>query len=218
MSSLIKVAPSIIAIDYKNEDVLNQNIKMLEESDAEMIHIDVMDGKFVPNYTFDHNFVSNIRKKTNLLLDCHLMIESPELFVKQFAEAGADIITIHFEACKNLEKILQDIRALNCLAGVAINPETDPKKISEIVKSGLVDVVLVMSVNPGKCGQKYIEGSDEKVRFLKSLNENIKVEVDGGINAETSVPLKNAGADILVSGSFIFNAKSPKNAIKLLRG
>lgn len=218
MSNLIKVAPSIIAIDYKNEEILKKNIKTLEDSNVKMLHLDVMDGKFVPAFTFDHNFVSDIRKKTNMILDCHLMIENPKNQITKFANAGADIITVHYEACKNLEKTLQDIRALNCLAGVAINPETDVIAIENIVKNNLADVVLVMSVTPGKCGQKCILGSEKKVAFIKALNPKIKVEVDGGVNGENTSTLKKSGADILVSGSYIFNSKDVKHTIALLKG
>ncbi len=218
MFNLAKVSPSIIAIDYNDEEILNKNIKLLEENNVKMLHVDVMDGVFVPNFTFDCDFVKKLRKKTTLLLDCHLMVENPENQITKFAEAGADIITVHFEACKDLEKTLQEIRRLNCLAGVAINPDTDVKKVEKIIKDGLADVVLIMSVIPGRCGQKYIVGSEEKVFWVKSLGTNIKVEVDGGVNGENAELLRLKGADILVSGSYIFNSNTPTENIKLLEG
>ena len=218
MFNLAKVSPSIIAVDYKDEEVLKNAIKLVEKSGAKMLHLDVMDGKFVSNTTFGADFVAKVRGLTDLLLDCHLMAENPLSLVKQFADAGADIITVHFEATGDIYKTLKYIKDLNGLAGVAINPETDVKVLDEILKQKLADIVLIMSVHPGKCGQQYIFGSGEKVAYIQANFSGVEIEVDGGINREVAPVLRLCGADILVAGSAIFKSADPIAEIRTMQG
>lgn len=215
---LIKVSPSIIAIDYKNDECLTQALKDIEKAGITMIHLDVMDGKFVKNTTFDYKFIDKIKDMTSLLLEVHLMVENPENTIDNYAKAGADIITVHYEACKNLEETLKLIKSKNILAGVAVNPTTPALKLKEILKTGLVDIVTVMGVKPGACGQKFIPGSAEKVAEIRELDRKVYIEIDGGVTSKNAYLLRKMGVNIIVSGSTVFNSKNMKKTIKQLRG
>ena len=214
--SKIQIAPSILSADYVN---FERDIKKLERSGADIIHIDVMDGCFVPNITFGMGLVKHIRKITKLPLDCHLMIVNPDKYIERFAEAGADYITVHYEASRNLRKDLRKIKQLGVKPGLSLNPDTPVKKILPYL--GLVDLALVMSVFPGFGGQKFIMESIDKIMELKEFAQKkklkYKVEVDGGVNEETAPLINAAGADILVAGAAVFSAKDQKNIIKNLR-
>lgn len=219
MFNLAKISPSIIAVNYKDDDVLQKSIKLVEKSGAKMLHLDVMDGKFVQNTTFGAEFVTKVRAMTDLLLDCHLMVSEPSNeLIKSFVDAGADIITVHYEACSDICKTLKYIKDLNCLAGIAINPETDIKLLDNILNQDIVDIVLIMSVHPGKCGQSYIDGSGEKVAYCNVYHSNVEIEVDGGIDSKIAPVLRQCGADILVSGSAIFNSADPVAEIRTMQG
>ena len=218
MFKFIKISPSILAVDYNNKEVLADALKSIEKSYASFVHLDVMDGKFVPRKTFDEKFVEQVKNSTDLLLDVHLMVKEPEKVVENYLKAGADILTVHYEACNDLVETLKTIKSYNCLAGVAICPKTPAIKLKEILKSGLVDIVLVMGVEPGDCGRTFIPGSAEKVAEIKDLDKNIEVEVDGGVTVKNSKILRRLGATILVSGSTIFNSKNINKTIKELKG
>ncbi len=218
MFNFTKVSPSIIAIDYNNKELLQKSLKELEDAGATMLHLDVMDGEFVENKTFDYKFVEEVKDLTDLILDVHLMVKEPYHQIQNYVDAGADIITVHYEACKDIERTLNLIKKNNCLAGVAINPSTEVDELKDILNKNLVDLVLVMSVEPGKCGQKYINGSAEKVMMLKELDKNIDVQIDGGITEENAVLVRKSGADIIVSGSTIFNSNNISKTIKQLQG
>ena len=218
MFRFVKIAPSIIAIDYNNDDVLFENIDRLQKSVAKFIHIDVMDGKFVKNKTFDHTFVEKIKNRTDLLLDVHLMVENPDAVINDYINAGADILTVHLEACENIEKTLKNIRDNGCLAGVAIKPETDIYAIEHLVRNELVDLVLVMSVEPGACGQQFMPETALKVSELRDMDKSVEIVVDGGINVRNARMLRKLGASILVSGATVFNSKDINATIKQLRG
>jgi len=220
MAKLTKVSPSIIAIDYTSKEVLDETLKKLKEAKAELVHLDVMDGKFVKNKTFDHNFVEYIKNKTDFILDVHLMVENPELVIDDYLKAGADILTIHFEAVKDtkkLEQLLEKIKSQGVLAGVSIKIETLATCLAPIIKKNLVDVVLVMSVKPGACGREFNPQVLEKITYFKKFYPKLDIEVDGGINADNSKDLIKAGADILVSGSYLFNSANLQAAIKSLK-
>ena len=202
----VKLAPSILSADFSR---LGAQIDEAGKAGADWIHVDVMDGHFVPNITIGPAVVKSIRSCTKLPLDVHLMIESPEKYIKQFAEAGSDIITVHAEACKHLHRVVENIKELGAKAGVSINPATPLELIYEILPS--IDLMLVMSVNPGFGGQKYIEGSEDKVaRLRKKIDElgiSCEIEIDGGITADNALKVVNAGAQVLVAGSAVFNKK-----------
>ena len=217
-NKLIRVSPSILAIDYNNDEILQKALIDIEKAGANMVHLDVMDGKFVKNKTFDHKLVDKIKDMTSLLLDVHLMIENADAVIDKYAEAGADIITVHFEACKNIEETLKKIKAKNVVSGVAINPKTPALKLKDLLDTGLVDVVTVMSVQPGACGQKFIPGSAEKVAEIRELNKKVFIEIDGGVNTKNAPILRKLGANIIVSGSTIFSSKNIKKTIKQLKG
>ncbi|MBR2391645.1 MAG: ribulose-phosphate 3-epimerase [Clostridia bacterium] len=217
-NKLIRVSPSILAIDYNNDEILQKALTDIEKAGANMVHLDVMDGKFVKNKTFDHNLVDKIKDMTSLLLDVHLMIENADAVIDKYADAGADIITVHFEACKNIEETLKKIKAKNVVSGVAINPKTPALKLKDLLDTGLVDVVTVMSVQPGACGQKFIPGSAEKVAEIRELNKKVFIEIDGGVNTKNAPILRKLGANIIVSGSTIFSSKNIKKTIKQLKG
>lgn len=213
----VKIAPSILSADFSKmgEEIIN-----IERAGADLIHVDVMDGVFVPNITFGMKMVKDIKKITKLPLDCHLMIVHPEKYVKAFADAGADYITVHYEACKdNLSEVLKEIRALGVKAGMVINPDTPAEKVVDLLP--LCDMVLVMSVFPGFGGQKFIGEVLDKCRvFRRIIDEkgyNCEVEIDGGINKDTAKLAVESGCDILVAGSAVFNAEDRKNAIENLR-
>lgn len=205
------VAPSILSADFLH---LGEAIQMVEESEAEWVHCDIMDGHFVPNISYGIPIVKAVRPATKKVVDCHLMIEHPELYVEAFAAAGADMITVHQEACVHLDRQVAQIHDLGCKAGVALNPATPVETLVDILHA--VDMVLIMSVNPGFGGQKFIPRALDKVRRLRALAPDLLIQVDGGVNAETGAKLVAAGADVLVAGSYVFGAKEPKEAIHSL--
>ena len=216
--SSIKIAPSILSADFSK---LGSEIKDLEKAGADLIHIDVMDGHFVPNITIGPEVIYKLRKYSSLPFDVHLMISPVHNFIKNFAQAGADIITIHPEATDNLGDSIKKIKSFNKKAGVSLNPKTPVNKVMPVLN--LIDLVLVMSVNPGFGGQKFIDSSLDKVKQLREEIDNrklkVQIEIDGGINFENSMAIKNAGANILVSGNTIFkeNNGNLKKNIQLLR-
>jgi len=216
--SNIKISPSILSADFSK---LGKEIQDLEHAGADMIHIDVMDGHFVPNITIGPEVIKKLRKYTSLPFDVHLMISPVHDFIKDFAEAGSDIITIHPEATDNLQSSIKKIKSFNKKIGISLNPETSIDKVLPVLNS--IDLVLVMSVHPGFGGQKFIEKTLEKVKQLrKEIDKNkfqVQIEIDGGINFENSKIAKSAGVDILVSGTTIFkeNEGNLKKNIQLLR-
>jgi len=206
----LKIAPSILSADFGK---LNEEIKTIEKY-ADLIHVDVMDGHFVPNITLGAPVVKWL--KTKLPLSCHLMIEHPENFVEDFAKAGAATITVHQETCPHLNKVIAQIRKLGCRVGVSVNPGTPVEMLEEVIDD--IDEVLIMSVNPGFGGQSFIESSLGKLAAVREMAPEIDIAVDGGINAETGRLCVEAGANILVAGSYIFGSKNRKKAIESLRG
>lgn len=202
----IKIAPSILSADFS---CLGQQVREAAKAGADYIHIDVMDGHFVPNISIGIPVVKSLRKITRIPLDVHLMIEKPEQYIEDFAEAGADIITVHVEACTHLDSTIKAIKKLSRKAGVSLNPATPLSAVDEIL--GAVDLVLVMTVNPGFGGQEFISSVVDKIARLKQIiyNRKIKVEleVDGGITAKTAPIVVSAGANVLVAGSAIFNSE-----------
>lgn len=205
------VAPSILSADFLH---LGEAIRLVEESEAEWVHCDIMDGHFVPNISYGIPIVKAVRPATKKVVDCHLMIEHPELYVEAFAAAGADMITVHQEACVHLDRQVAQIHDLGCKAGVALNPATPVETLVDILHA--VDMVLIMSVNPGFGGQKFIPRALDKVRRLRTLAPDLLIQVDGGVNAETGAELVAAGADVLVAGSYVFGAEEPREAIHSL--
>ena len=214
----VRVSPSILCLDYNNDIVLKLALEKIENSGANMVHLDVMDGKFVENKTFDHKLVDKIKDMTNLMLDVHLMIEKPETKINDYAKAGADIITVHYEACDDLEETIKLIKSKNILAGVAISPKTPALKLKDILETGLVDIVTVMGVKPGASGQTIIPGSAEKVAEIRDMNKHVYIEIDGGVTLKNASILRRMGANIIVSSKAIFEAKNMKKAIKTLKG
>jgi len=198
------LAPSILAADFSN---LTQQIRAVEIGSADLIHCDIMDGKFVPNITFGPKIISTVRKLTKLPLDVHLMVENPENVIPAFVEAGADYITVHQEEVKHLDRILNLIKEFGIKAGVSINPATPVSSLEPILH--LADLILVMSVNPGFGGQKFIEYTLEKVKELKNIKEenscNYQIEIDGGVDSNNILKVKEAGCDIIVAGTAVFN-------------
>jgi ribulose-phosphate 3-epimerase len=212
----IKIAPSILAADFAN---LQSEIEMLNASEADYIHVDIMDGVFVPNISFGIPVTDAVNRHATKPLDVHLMIVNPDQYLEAFKKAGAAIITVHYEACVHLHRTLQAIRQLGCKAGVALNPHTPVQALSEIITD--IDLVCIMSVNPGFGGQKFIEHTYSKVRQLKQLiNEKgakTEIEIDGGVNQANAPLLMEAGADVLVAGSFVFSASDPLATIARLK-
>jgi ribulose-phosphate 3-epimerase len=214
---LIELAPSILSADFAH---LADQIRCAADGGATVIHVDVMDGHFVPNITIGPPVVRSLRKVTNLPLDCHLMIENPDLFISDFAEAGANWISVHQEACRHLDRTLHLIKDHGCLAGVVINPATPVDTLTEVLD--IVDYVLVMSVNPGFGGQKFIPNSLHKIRRLANLRAerrlDYRIEVDGGVASGTVAEVVQAGAEILVAGNAVFGQGDPtSNTQRLLK-
>lgn len=212
-----KIAPSILSADFSK---MGDEVRSLEVSGADLIHCDVMDGVFVPNITFGMKMVADIRKVTTLPLDCHLMIVNPEKYVEGFAAAGADMITVHYEACKdNLANVLKQIKAAGVKCGAVINPDTPVAAIKDVIP--LCDMVLVMSVFPGFGGQKFISSVLDKVTEIRAiadgLGQELDIQIDGGINAETAVLARAAGANILVAGNAVFKAENRAEMIAALK-
>ena len=210
------IAPSLLSANFLH---LEDACKMINASEAAWFHLDVMDGRFVPNISFGLPVISAIRKATTKICDVHLMIEEPEKFTQAFKDAGADVLTVHVEACKHLHRNLQQIKSLDMKAGIAINPHTPIESIKEVVAEA--DLICVMSVNPGFGGQQFINATLSKIEKLKNLimqtNAKTLIEVDGGVTLENAAHIIKAGADILVAGNTVFNAKDPIEAIKLLK-
>ena len=213
---MVLVAPSILSADFSK---LGEEIKAVEHAGADWIHIDVMDGNFVPNITIGPVVVSKIRKISDIFFDVHLMIANPGKYVEQFAKAGADLITIHAEVCDDILSTINKVKDLGCKVGVSINPETSLDVIKEIIQN--VDLVLIMSVHPGFGGQSFIEDVLPKIKktrnIISKLDKEIYLEVDGGINDKTAKTAIEYGADVLVAGNFVFTNASYKDAIKSLK-
>ena len=218
MTRNIKIAPSMLSADFS---IMGEELKRVDEAGAEFIHLDVMDGVFVPNITFGIKMVKDLRKVTKRVLDCHLMIVNPEKYVEEFAKAGADYITVHYEACKeNLANVLKQVKSCGVKCGLVINPDTPVEKIEDCIN--LCDMVLVMSVFPGFGGQKFIADVLDKCRAIRRIiDENgydCIIEIDGGINKDTAKLAIDAGCDVLVAGSAVFGNEDVKSAIDVLRG
>ncbi len=210
------IAPSLLAADFAN---IESEVKMLNDSEADFIHLDVMDGVFVPNISFGLPVISSVKKHSNKELDVHLMIVDPDKYIADFKKAGADWISVHYEACPHLHRSIQNIKSHGCKAGVVLNPHTPVKLLENILPD--LDYVLLMSVNPGFGGQKFIPDVINKVKQLKAMcleqNPNCLIEVDGGVNSENARELVKAGANMLVAGSFIFNSENPSKVISDLK-
>jgi ribulose-phosphate 3-epimerase len=214
---LIELAPSILSADFAH---LAEQVRASSDGGGTVIHVDVMDGHFVPNITIGPPVVKSLRKATDLPLDCHLMIENPDQYIADFAQAGADWISVHQESCRHLNRTLHLIRSHDALAGVVINPATPVESLSEVLD--IVDYVLVMSVNPGFGGQKFIPGTLHKIRRLVEIRAQRKlkyrIEIDGGVSLDTVAEIVRAGAEVLVAGNAVFGQGDPKtNAQKLLK-
>lgn len=211
------IAPSLLSANFGN---LSDDVEMINKSDAEWLHLDIMDGVFVPNISFGIPVVKAVRKLTDKFLDTHLMIVEPDKYIDRFADCGVDMLNLHYEACTHLHRAIQHIHSRDMKAGVTLNPSTPVALLEDIVCD--VDMVLLMAVNPGFGGQPFIENTYNKVTQLKELllrkNSNALIEVDGGVNHTNAPKLFEAGADVLVAGQYVFGAKNPPEAIlKLLR-
>lgn len=211
----IIIAPSILSADFNN---LGKDIEMLNRSKAEWIHCDIMDGVFVPNISFGIPVVQHVRKITKKLLDVHLMIVKPERYIKDFKKAGADYLTVHYEACTHLHRTIQEIKNEGMKAGVSLNPHTPVSLLEDILPD--LDMVLIMSVNPGFGGQSFIKNSLKKISVLKDmanrLNPNLIIQVDGGVDTGNAAQIVNAGANCLVAGSAVFKSENPETSIENL--
>ena len=210
------IAPSLLSADFLH---LADACKMLNESEADYFHLDVMDGRFVPNISYGMSFIKQIRKASNKFFDVHLMILEPEKYAEEFKDAGADGLTVHLEACHHLHRNIQQIKSLGMKAGVAINPHSPIFLLKEIIKD--IDIVCLMSVNPGFGGQSFIPNSLQKIKELKELitltNSSAKIEVDGGVSLQNAMEIVNAGADVLVAGNAIFGSANPTQTIQQLK-
>lgn len=212
----IIVSPSLLSADFLN---LGKDVEMVNNSEAEWIHLDIMDGVFVPNISYGLPVVTQIKKITRKLLDVHLMIIQPERYIEEFRKAGADILTVHIEGSNHLHRTIQQIKAAGMKAGVALNPHTPVNQLEEIIQD--IDVVLLMSVNPGFGGQSFIEQAIEKTHKLRKLindtGSHTLIEIDGGVNYDTGLRLVQAGANALVAGSFVFKSQNPQEIIHGLK-
>jgi ribulose-phosphate 3-epimerase len=210
------IAPSLLSANFLH---LEEACNMLNQSEAEWFHLDVMDGRFVPNISFGIPVIAAVRKATKKVCDVHLMIEEPEKYAQAFKDAGADVLTVHVEACRHLHRNIQQIKSLGMKAGVAINPHTPISAIEEIIAD--VDLVCLMSVNPGFGGQKFIEATLPKIKQLKKIitekGSSAIIEIDGGVTLENAASIIHAGADVLVAGNSVFGAADPIDTIKQLR-
>lgn len=210
------IAPSVLAADFGN---LQRDIEMINNSEADWFHIDIMDGVFVPNISYGMPVLKAISKHAKKTIDVHLMIVDPDRYIKEFAALGADILTVHYEACTHLHRTLQAIKTEGMKAGVAINPHTSVELLEDVIND--IDLVLIMSVNPGFGGQSFIENTYKKVKRLKEIikenNASTMIEVDGGVTDKNAAKLAQAGADALVAGSFVFKSEDPTKTIKELK-
>ena len=210
------ISPSFLSSDFTN---LEQEIKRMNDSEADWFHLDIMDGLFVPNITFGMPVIKQIKKHAKKPLDVHLMIVQPERYIDEFKKAGADILTVHYEACTHLHRTVQQIKDAGMKAGVSLNPHTPVALLEDILND--VDMVLLMSVNPGFGGQKFIENTYKKIKQLKALVEknkaDILIEIDGGVDASNAKKLVETGADVLVAGSFVFGSENPVETVKKLK-
>lgn len=210
------IAPSVLAADFAN---LQRDVEMINNSEADWFHIDIMDGVFVPNISFGMPVLAAISKHAKKTNDVHLMIVDPDRYIKTFKDLGADVLTVHYEACNHLHRSLQAIKAEGMKAGVAINPHTNVALLEDVIND--IDLVCIMSVNPGFGGQSFIENTYKKVKQLKEIivrnNANTLIEIDGGVTSKNAKQLVEAGADVLVAGSFVFNAENPIETIADLK-
>ena len=209
------IAPSVLAADFSN---LQRDIEMINESDADWFHIDIMDGVFVPNISFGMPVLRDIKKHAKKTIDVHLMIVNPDQYIETFSKLGADILTVHWEACTHMHRTIQAIKAAGMKAGVALNPHSSVNQLKDVIKD--IDLVCLMSVNPGFGGQSFIENTYNKVKELKELiqstGSDCQIEIDGGVTNENAEKLVHAGANILVAGSYVFKSSNPTETISKL--